>query len=65
MAPRMNNLENFSLNNNINNDNVHENENNNNNNNDNDDSDEEDNLSDIYVDDEQSPTKYNLILFGL
>ncbi len=63
MAPRMNNLENFSLNDNIN-DNVHENENNNNNN-DNDDFDEEDNLSDIYVDGDQSQTKYNLILCEL
>jgi hypothetical protein len=62
MAPRMNNLENFSLSNNINADNVHENENNNDNEI---DTDDEDNLSDIYVDDEQSPTKYNLILCEL
>jgi hypothetical protein len=48
MAPRMNNLENFSLSNNINADNVHENENNNDNN---ENDTDEDNISDIYVDD--------------
>jgi hypothetical protein len=57
----MNNLKNFSL---SNNDEVNAGEINNNENNDI-DTDDEDNLSDIYVDDEQSPSKYNLILCEL